>query len=171
MLHAKFKNLDKIINRVENLNRLWEDKVARFLEELAKIGIDSMDVSFKNAQYDGTNDVAVDQEPHWVSDNKLYITARGKSITFIEFGSGVFYYEDEHPKALELGFIRGEFGYKQGSHPPWTYEGEPGSKGRVLPNGRILTYGNPAAMALPKAVQDMRDNIQQIAKEIFYDRH
>ena len=170
MISIKFRNLDKIINRVERLSKLFDEKSARFLDELAKVGIDSADVTFSTAQYDGTNDVVVDREPHWVSDTKLYVSARGKSITFIEFGSGVFYPE-RHPKDLKLGFIRGKFGYKQGSHPPWTYEGEAGSKGRRLSNGRILTYGNPPAMAMYKASQDMRDSIEQIAKEIFYDRH
>lgn len=170
MIHVKFSNLDKIINRVEKLNKLWGDKVATFLDELARIGINTMDVTFNTAQYDGDNDVKVDQEPYWVSDNKLYISARGKSITFIEFGSGVFN-KPQHPKALKLGFIRGEFGLKRGRRRKWVYVGNPGTDGISLGGGKVLTRGNPPAMATTKAVQDMKDNIQQLAKEIFYDRH
>lgn len=170
MIKVKFTNLDKITNRVEKLNKLCGKKVASFLNELAKIGINTVDATFRTAQYDGDNDVTVDEEPHWVSDNKLYITARGKSITFIEFGSGVFY-KTQHPKALKLGYIRGQFGKKKGSKPPWVYIGNPGTNGKPLRRGRVKTYGNPPAMAMPKGVQEMRDNIEKIAKEIFYDRH
>lgn len=168
MINIKFTNLDKIINRVERLNKLFDEKTARFLDELSKIGINTATVEFSTAQYDGTNDVVVDDKPHWISDTKLQIKARGSSVTFIEFGSGVRY-KTRHPKELKLGFIRGEFGYKQGSDPPWTYEGEAGSNGRRLANGRILTYGNPPAMAMYHAAQDMRDSIEKIAKEVFYD--
>ena len=169
-MQVKFTNLDKIIKRVEKLDKRMEEQMAMFLNELANIGISSADTTFSTAQYDGTNDVRVDPEPHWVSNTKLYITARGKTITFIEFGSGVFY-TTQHPKALRLGFIRGEFGKKRGRKPPWVYVGDPGTNGKKLGRGRVLTRGNPPAMAMPGAVQDMRDNIQKIAKEIFYDRH
>ena len=168
MITIKFRNLNKIINRVERLGKLFDKKTVKFLDELSKIGINTADVTFSTAQYDGTNDVEVDDKPHWVSDTKLYVSAHGKSITFIEFGSGVFY-PKRHPKDLELGFIRGEFGLKKGSHPPWVYVGEPGSKGRELGRGRVLTYGNPPAMAMYQAAQDMRDSIEKIAKEVYCD--
>lgn len=170
MIHIKFTDLDKITNRVEKLSRLYGEKVATFLDELAKIGINTADATFSTAQYDGDNDVVVDDRPHWVSDNKLYITARGKSITFIEFGSGVFY-KTKHPKALKLGFIRGQFGKKKGSRQTWVYKGNTGTNGIRLRRGGILTRGNPPAMAMLKATQDMKDNIEKIAKEIFYDRY
>ena len=168
MISIKFRNLNKIINRVERLSKLFDEKTVKFLDELANIGINAADVTFSTAQYDGINDVVVDDKPHWISDNKLYVSARGKSITFIEFGSGVFY-PKRQPKDLKLGFIKGKFGYKKGSHLTWVYEVEPGSRGRSLGRGRILTYGNSPAMGMYKVAQDMRDSIEKIAKDVYHD--
>ena len=87
----------------------FEEQVRQFLEELAAIGIQDAAANFSEAEYDGTNDVKVDPEPQWVDDHTLRIRAKGESILFIEFGTGV-YNPVKHPKADELGMIRGEYG-------------------------------------------------------------
>lgn len=163
-------NADEVIKQLTARQNAWKDKTRRFLAELAKIGIATADVQFKKAEYDGTNDVLVEQNPVWTSPTTLKVVASGKSITFIEFGSGV-HYTEEHPKAAELGMIRGAYGHGLGKFDSWRYKGEPGSNGEVIREGphkgEVRTHGNPPARAMYDAGKDMRDNVAKIAKEVF----
>ena len=95
----------KAIAEIEEYEKDLQKKLKTLMEKLAEVGIEEATVRFANAIYDGTNDVQVNQNPTWVSDNKLVISASGKAIAFIEFGAGVFN-PGVHPKAVELGAIR-----------------------------------------------------------------
>ena len=75
---------DSLINKLKAYQKSLEEKQHRLLNELFKIGVDVASVKFQTAQYDGDNDVAVNRQPEWVGDNKLFLTATGKTITFIE---------------------------------------------------------------------------------------
>ena len=139
------------------------------LERLAEIGVETASVRFRNAQYDGTNDVTVDA-PKWVSDNCIAVSASGTTITFIEFGTGV-YYSEEHPQSSEFGFQRGGYGQGKGSQNSWGYYGEQGTNGQFVKTtdkGDVyVTHGNPPARAMYDASKDIRNNIITIAKEVF----
>ena len=163
-------NADKVIKQITARQNAWERKLHRFLSELAKIGIETADVKFRTAQYDGTNDTIVEKTPVWTSPTTLKIVASGRSITFIEFGSGV-HYTEEHPKANELGMIRGAYGHGLGKFDSWRYKGDPGTNGEVIQKGKhkgeVLTHGNPPARAMYDAGKEMRENVVKIAKEVF----
>lgn len=72
------------------------------------------------------------------------ISATGKSITFIEFGAGVHYAAEGHPKAGDFGFTRGGYGYHLGKLDSWRYSGNPGTNGEVITDGKhqgeVKTY-------------------------------
>lgn len=145
-------------------------KVEIFMEELAQIGVQSATIRFSEAEYDGDNDVVV-KNPVWIDDNTLQITAEGASILFIEFGTGV-YNPVQHPRARDLGMIRGEYGLGRGKNRAWVYLGTPGTSGVVIgqnKNGddRILTKGNNANMCMYLASADMRDQIARVAERVF----
>lgn len=145
-------------------------KVEIFMEELAQIGVQSATIRFAEAEYDGDNDVVV-KNPVWIDDNTLQITAEGSSILFIEFGTGV-YNPVQHPRARDLGMIRGEYGYGLGKmRYGWRYKGNPGTNGEVIMDGphagEILTHGNNANMCMYLATADMRDQIAKVAERVF----
>ena len=144
-------------------------RMREFLEELAQIGVRNATIRFSEAEYDGDNDVVV-RSPAWIDENTLQIVAEGKSILFIEFGTGV-YNPVEHPRADDLGMFRGEYGYGLGKLQAWRYEGEPGTNGEVIQDGphagEILTHGNNANMCMYLAAEDMRDAIARTAWEVF----
>ena len=125
---------------------------------------------FKTAQYDGDNDVVVNSVPAWISDNQLAITATGQSITFIEFGSGV-YYSEQHPRATDFGYERGAYGQGKGSQNAWGYYGVPGTNGEIIKSNEkgdlVITHGNPPARAMYDAGKEMRSVMVDIARKVW----
>lgn len=170
MISVKVKNIDKVIRQLEKYRDNLKSKQHRLLEKLAEIGIDVATARFGSAQYDGVNDVVVQDSPEWVDETKLIIYAFGTTVTFIEFGTGV-HYTEQHPKAEELGAIRGEFGQGKGSQTSWGFYGEPGTNGKVIKTtdkgNLVITQGNPPARAMYDAGKEMRTQILQIAREVF----
>lgn len=163
-------NVDTIISQLKQYRDGLQNKNRLMLERLAEIGINIAQVKFGSAQYDGYDDVNVPATPQWLSDNTLAISAEGSAVTFIEFGTGVFY-SSRHPMEAELGFIRGEYGEGKGSNDSWGYYGLPGTNGRVIQkkSGKtvVITHGNPPARAMYDAAKIMRSRIVDIAKEIY----
>lgn len=169
-MEIRVSGIDSLIGKLKTYQKSLEDKQHRLLEELAKIGIDVATVRFQTAQYDGENDVVVSGTPEWVGDNKLFITATGQSVTFIEFGTGI-HYAEQHPKANALGFIRGAYGQGKGSRDTWGYYGSPGTNGQVIKEtGKgsvVLTHGNSPARAMYDSAKEMRNQVLDIAREVF----
>jgi hypothetical protein len=169
-MEIRVTGVDRIIAKLKAYQKSLEDKQHRLLEELAKVGIDVAAARFSTAQYDGDNDVVVNGTPEWVGDNKLFITATGQSVTFIEFGTGI-HYAEQHPKANALGFVRGAYGQGKGSRDSWGYYGSPGTNGRVIKENDkgsvVITHGNPPARAMYDSAKEMRNQIVDIAREVF----
>lgn len=168
-IKCNLSNLEKAVEGIEKYQKSLDEKIKTLMKKLAEIGVDEASIRFKNAIYDGTNDVTV-QPYEWVDENKIVISATGNSITFIEFGSGV-HYAEEHPKASEFGYTRGGYGYKLGRWDSWRYSGDPGTNGEVISTGihkgEILTHGNPANRCMYDSVKTMREHISKIIEEVF----
>lgn len=169
-MEIQVTGLDRLINKLKAYQKSLEEKQHRLLEELVRVGIDVASAKFQTAQYDGDNDVIVNRQPEWVGDNKLFLTATGNAITFIEFGTGI-HYAEQHPKAATLGAIRGAYGQGKGSRDSWGYYGTPGTDGRVVKETEkgtvVLTHGNPPARAMYDSAKEMRNQVVNIAKEVF----
>ncbi len=165
-------NLSKAVEELEQYRDSLVEKHKEFLQRLAEIGAAEAKTRFSLAEYDGTNDVVVD-EPQWVNDTTIAVRASGSSILFIEFGTGVHYATPVHEKAEELGYERGGYGQGRGKHDFWYYRGDPGTNGQI-PNdpsmaakGLVFTHGNPANRCMWEADKKMRAEIRRIAKEVF----
>ena len=170
MIEIKVKGTERLTRKLQAYQKSLEKKMYRLMEELAKLGIDIAEVRFQKAQYDGDNDVIVAHTPEWVNESKLAIVASGSAVTFIEFGTGVHYVE-QHPKSGELGFIRGTYGKGMGSRDFWEYYGNPGTNGEVKRENEkgtlVKTHGNPPARAMYDSAKEMRDQILDVAREVF----
>jgi len=167
-MRITISGLDKTINHLKKYSERLSEKNKLFLEKLAQIGIDEATIRFSTAQYDGTNDVSVSATPEWVSDTTLRVYATGSTLFFIEFGTGV-HYSEQHPKAGEFGFTRGGYGHHLGKLDSWRYEGDPGTNGEPDEKhpGYIKTHGNPPAMAMYGAAEKMKNQVLEIAREVF----
>lgn len=162
--------LDNLLTRLKNYRSDLDSKKHELIKRLAEIGIDTADIHFREAQYDGENDVSMDT-PRFTSNNRVVISARGRTVLFIEFGSGI-HYQEQHPLADDLGMIRGEYGYGRGKNDTWTYIGDsPGTNGEVIKQTErgfvYKTHGNPPAKAMYNATEAIQAQIIDIASEVF----
>ena len=172
MFRIEVKGLDGLTRQLEAYAKSLEQRKRDFLERLADIGVNTALIRFADAEYDGTNDVVVEQAS-WINENTIAVNATGSSILFIEFGAGFSF--PEHPQADEFGYYHGMYGKGQGMNPKgWIYKGEQGThgmpvrgKGGTLKDGVYRTFGNPPARAMYEASKEMRENIIKIAREVF----
>ena len=159
-------SIENAIKELKTYRSSLDTKKRRLLRELANIGVREASVRFTTAIYDGINDSSVTLES---IENGYCIKAEGKAVLFIEFGAGVYHnpgepYPDPRPEGV-VGI--GEYGKGRGKQHSWYYKGQPGSNGEVQPNGAVKTHGNPAAMPMWYASQEMQDSILKIAREVF----
>lgn len=146
------------IAELKSFKASLEQKKNKMLERLADIGLREASVRFTTAMYDGENDSHVTLKP---IDNGYAILAEGKAVAFIEFGAGVYHNPGEpYPNPRPDGIVGiGEYGKGQGKRQTWVFRDEAGEK--------VFTHGNPAAMPMWYASEEMRSKITQIAKEVF----
>lgn len=138
-----------------------EQRLRTFSRRLAEEGLQVARIRFQNAQYAGDNDVTVTVEE---SGNAVRLLARGQSVAFIEFGTGVAY--PEHPSGL---FAHGTYGQGKGANEKgWVYKGKPGT-GSTPVGGKsdvFRTKGNPPAMAMWEARLQMIAKVEQVWREV-----
>lgn len=161
------KNIDRLITETEEYKKWLLEKTKVFISRLSDIGSKTAKAEFQSAVYDGDNDVVVNVE---MRGSSAFVVAIGKSVLFIEFGTGVTY-PDNHPEASQHGMSRGGYGQGKGSRTSWGYYGSPGTNGevKVNRNGKevVITKGNPANMPMYNAVKDVKLRVSEIAKEVF----
>lgn len=159
-----------IKNAIQALEQYKTDllnKAKVFTERLALIGVQEASIRFTTAMYDGINDSSVSLEHD--GGNAYRIVADGKAVAFIEFGSGVYHNTGEpypNPRPEGVSAI-GEFGAGKGKRKAWYYKGDPGTNGELQEGGVVKTRGNPAAMPMWYATEEMKQSIITLAKEVF----
>lgn len=159
------KDIGKAIKELEKYRESIREKEKQLLERLATIGVYEASIRFTTAMYDGTNDVSVTLD---TTDKGYVIRAEGKAVAFIEFGSGVYHNPSEPYPNRPSGVAGiGEYGKGKGAKNTWVYKGNPGTNGRVLKSGAVMTRGNPAAMSMWYATEEMKRSVLQIAREVF----
>lgn len=152
------KSIGQALRELKTYRDSLESKKQELLKELANIGLNEAQVRFTTAMYDGTNDSKVTLKP--IEDGYV-IVAEGQAVAFIEFGTGVHYNPSEpYPKSRPDGIVGiGEYGKGMGKRQAWGYKDESG--------GLVITHGNPAAMPMWYASEEMRNSILKIAKKVF----
>lgn len=160
------EGITKAIKDIQSYQRWVETKSKQLCERLAAVGVQEASVRFSGAMYSGVNDAKVTAEPIY---NGWRIVASGEAICFIEFGTGVFYNPSEpYPEPRPAGISSiGEYGKGKGKQQGWVYEGEPGTGGKDIGEGKVFTRGNPAQMPMWYAKQEIVNRVTQIAQEVF----
>ena len=160
------KSIDNAIRELKQYEQFLLEKEKLLLEKLAMIGVSEASVRFTTAIYDGVNDVQVVLEK---SGKGYSIIASGEAVAFIEFGTGVYHNTSEpYPNPRPEGVVGiGEYGKGRGKRRAWFYKGEAGTNGEQQKNGVVKTRGNPAAMPMWYATEDMKNSILRIAREVF----
>lgn len=151
-------SIDDAIKQLKAYRNSLDTRKDKLLERLGEIGVREASVRFTTAMYDGTNDSSVSLENN---KNGYVIVASGHAVAFIEFGAGVYHNSGEpYPDSRPDGIVGiGEYGKGRGKRQAWGYKDESGEL--------VITHGNPAAMPMWYASEEMRSKILKIAKEVF----
>lgn len=152
------KSVDNAIQMVKQYKRDFEAKESEFLRRLAEIGVRVAQSGFATADYDGVNDVVVSMER---TSNGYSVVASGKTVGFIEFGTGVKHPEWDNTDMDYTPPKHGTYGKGQGKNPyGWWFKQNDG--------GRAMhTYGNMPAEAMRTARDEMVENVIRIAREVW----
>lgn len=152
------KSVEQAIRELKAYRDSLESRKQKLLEELANIGLKEAQVRFTNAMYDGVNDSEVTLK---TIENGYQIVAEGKAVAFIEFGTGVYYNPSEpYPNPRPDGIVGiGEYGKGYGKRQAWGYKNES--------DELVITHGNPAAMPMWYASEEIRNSILKIARRVF----
>ena len=152
------KSIGQAIKELKTYRDSLDSRKDELLKELASIGVREASVRFTTAMYDGVNDSEVTLEP---ISNGYRIVAQGQAVAFIEFGAGVYHNPTEpYPNPRPDGIVGiGEYGHGYGKRQAWGFTDESGEL--------VITHGNPAAMPMWYASEEMRNSIQKIAKKVF----
>lgn len=156
-------SIDDAIKKLNEYKKWLEGKSKELCERLAMFGSFKVSSGFFSAIYDGDKDyeVTVEETKDWYN-----IIASGETVLILEFGAGITYGYG-HPLAEEMGM-------GPGTHPDPHYKMVHGElvpnwrnpKGWYTPD-RTHTYGNSPAMPMYNTVQDIRKEVERIAKEVF----
>ncbi len=135
---------------------------------LSWLGLEVAKIRFENAEYAGSNDVKchINQK-----DKTCTIVAEGKSVAFIEFGTGI--HHNGYGGYLPPGVgAHGSYGQGKGVGRRWYYYGDPGNAGTyvdTVPGKGQLNYtdGNEPAMAMWGAVEEMASQVEATWREVW----
>ena len=152
------KSVEDAIQMVKQFKKDFEAKENEFIRRLAEIGVRVAQAGFSAADYDGVNDVVVTMAR---TGDKYSVVASGKTVGFIEFGTGVRYPEWDNTGMDYTPPEHGTYGKGQGKNlHGWWFKQSDGARANH-------TYGNPPAEAMLTARNEIIDRTIQIAREVW----
>jgi hypothetical protein len=152
------KSVETALEQVKQYKRDFAEKEKEFVRRLAEIGVRVAQSGFSTADYDGVNDVVVDIVE---TANGFSVVALGKTVGFIEFGTGVKFPEWNNADMDYTPPKHGTYGKGQGKNPQgWWFKQNEGGRAKH-------TYGNPPAEALRTARDEIVENVVRIAREVW----
>ena len=152
------QDINRAIKELKQYKQNFLEREKRLIEGLAEIGLKEASVRFTTAMYDGINDVSVKLDE---TKNGYIIVAEGNAVAFIEFGAGVYHNTSEpYPNPRPDGIVGiGEYGKGKGKQKAWGYLDEN--------NELVITRGNPAAMPMWYASEEIKNSVLRVVKEVF----
>lgn len=149
-------------------------KTELLVQELSKIGLETIDVKLSESRLGHHVTVQTDSEtiPH---GTVLVIIATGdtkfsenyepfNTLLAIEFGAGIHFNHNENPKASELGYGVGSFPEQTHAFQEegWYFWDEEKQK-------YVHSFGVQATMPLYNATQEMKLRVKEVARKIFVE--
>ena len=151
-------SINAAIDQLKQYERDFLAKEQEFVRRLAEIGVSVAKTGFSLADYDGENDVVVTMQTH---GTKAEVIASGKSVGFIEFGTGVRNPEYDSSTIDYTPPKHGTYGKGKGANPNgWYFTPNDGARG-------THTFGNYPAEAMLTARDVMVERVTQIAREVW----
>lgn len=157
-IHVKLSDsgIAAALRELEEYKAWLQDKAEQLARKLTDIGAVNVSLGFARAIYTGDKDVSVAVEQ--LGTNQFAIVASGATVLILEFGAGVTYGYG-HPNPSVDGVAMGPTTY-----PGQTHAADP--KGWWIPGGEH-TYGNPPSMTMYLTAKELRDRVEEAAREVF----
>ncbi len=150
-------SIDAAIKRLEAYKASIKQKEQELMLKLASVGLQRATVLYEAVQYDGRKDVFVEIEK---IDKGYAVVAGGETVAFLEFGAGATLGYG-HPQA-------GQFGMGPGTYPDGKgHWDDPNGWWIPQESGGGHTYGNAPSMAMYEAAKSIRNEVYQVALEVF----
>ena len=152
-------SINNAIRELNDYAKWIEIKTKELIERVALVGAKEASMWFSSAIYDGVNDVHVTVG---AEGDKWVIKANGQAVCFLEYGAGRYFNPSGHihPKdKIVSGVVGiGEYGQGKGKRQGWVFYGD---------DGATFTRGNPPTAAMWRASEKMRNDLAQIARDVF----
>ena len=152
-------SVDNAIKELRNFQKWLAEKTELFVEELGREGVAVAQLKFSTAPYDGERDVTVTSEKR--GRYKVAVSAIGKSVLFIEFGTGITFAGTTHPEGAATGMVPGSWSDGPEGKGHWK---DP--KGWYYKHG-MRSLGNPPGMAMYETVRELERKMEEIARRVF----
>lgn len=162
-LELSIHSMQEAINYIEQYKRYMILKTARFVEELASVGIPVIDANM-NTEGDSDPEHYAFVKVHSYGDySEAILTVQGRDLLFIEFGAGVHYNgaagSSDHPKGTEWGYTIGSYGHGHGAEDFWWYQDDSGDSKK--------SYGTKASMPVLQADKEIMSKVREVARKVF----
>ena len=151
------QSIEQAIKTLEAYSRSLDDKAKELCRRLAELGMTVASAAYDNVAYTrlvGDVDYDITVEP---TENGYKVLADGNSVLFIEFGAGIRF-GDGHPLNSQFGMGPGTFNPESDNWKSpygwWTPGGE-------------HTYGNQPSMGMYYAGKEIKNKVEEIAREVF----
>lgn len=164
IISVTLRGLERLIQQLEQYPILIEQKAGELCSRLAEIGAINVSIQFSRALYTGPMDhnVAVEETP----EGHYQIIVSGECVAFVEFGTGM--HDGVHPLESELGMHPGSWSDgPMGKHHWNDPRGWYLPKDKWAADGTRHTFGNPANMPVYNTGQDLRREVERVAREVF----
>lgn len=168
MITIRIHGLDKAIKDFERLNDKLDDAAHEIVSKLANRGYEVAYQTMAEGVYTGETIgslTIVENDPtHYI------LMASSKAILFFEFGAGV--YGVGHPQAGEFGMGAGTYPNQKHALDPngwWFPTDDPNLAQHYDAQGQGWghTYGNPPHMPFYNAGQRIKDDLEEVVREVF----
>lgn len=176
MIKVETPNLNTVIAQLRAKQKELQMKNGELIDKIVEKGNQKLSDKLSVAEYDGEMKASVAPVEYDPAEQSVSIGIAGSAVTFIEFGTGTFY-PDNHPMMDEFEFKRGTFGKGLGANPPWYFRATNGAIGKnaigevdaVTASGAVIikTYGNPANRVVYNTAKELREELKDIAKEVY----
>ena len=170
IIELSFKDVEYLKGRYSDAKKALAKMTDDACKRLADLGVEIAKVEFFQAEYDGVNDApeSVHTEKR---ENGYAVVADGKTVLFIELGTGIHYPDADLSQYIGAGgMVHGSYGKGLGNNDYWYYTGMPGNAGGELARGRInttRTHGNKANMSMYNTVKRLEEEVERIITECF----
>ena len=144
------KGLRQLRDSLQDYQKWIWRKTDELERRLAEMGATKAEINFAAAYYDGDEDHVITVE---VVDGGYSVKASGRTVLFVEFGTGLIGYG--HPELHGMG--------------PGTYPGEGhwnDPNGWWYAHGQH-SHGNPPNMPMYNTVKELEMELERVVKEVF----